>query len=63
MMVLTDESDGNRYQEEVAYLFDGEAPKSDRPGVFRRLASRFSGGELHPDAKNEEVPAPPLEDE
>lgn len=59
MMILADES----YKDEAPYLYEGEVPRSDRPGVFSRIASRFSGGELHPDASNKEVEAPSLEDE
>ena len=59
MIVLADES----YKDEAPYLTEGEVPRSDKPGVFSRIASRFSGGELHPDAKNQEVEAPSLEDE
>jgi hypothetical protein len=65
MMVLTDKSyeDESLAEGEAPYLFDGEVPASDKPGVFNRLSSRLKGGNLHPDANNKEVSAPPLEDE
>lgn len=47
-------------EQEADYVYNGEAV---RLSLMQRIRAKFDKGNLHPDAYNEKVPSPPLDDE